>query len=735
MEKTKDSSSWAKCWVLLSAAAFFVVLVITAQLPTPAVWLKPVDPTEKEQEAKILSAAFSAIDNIKPRMLNVGLDSIGIIPFVAVLDPQQYLLASIAPAMFDHIRDIRLPAIGFDQFNVAFHISDKPSDHYLGQLYLSRKGGAYDYLTLRRCYSIPNSSAVPKNTAYVDFYEGPPAFPGVGFINFITERGPIPDSWEKISFWGQKYKYIAVQPRIAVDSDNGLINFSFPVQNSLPRIAAQGVEIKLKNVEKIFAFSKALKPIKIDQPYWVGAGHPQRLAIVFRDGSRKTLSVRNSDGLSVYTDSQSSDARVTIFTYSAHERPVYSLQSLPVEKNGTFFLEHPHLGYTRFLPPSDLQIQLTETPFIVAPSDLPDGHLGALVITEHADFIELDSDVLLMYGNPEGVTLPQHGLIGYNIPITKTIFPVGSDRKFHLNGIPRTQYSYEGNAEFKAMINKYIEKKSTIEMGMHIGGYIGTADEMRHALRVSQQFDGSHIWIDHGISHVNIYRDGWNADIPERFVLPDLSQNGVQFIWTAASGDRRGFAAPANLSLDGLSSTIFFRAPELERLAGDTTGNWAPLVFMTGADRRYDTAFINDIIKGRAVYIDHAYCNRDAVEYTINENGQRQPSLSKKYLDFIAKVDAERTAGRLYVDTLSGLATHYNKARNVDVVFINGKWHIHSDKMIKGFTLIAVPFPGDDERVPASFFEEDNRRRLRKNTVDGVIYITLDLPAGLFEIF
>ena len=199
-------------------------------------------------------------------------------------------------------------------------------------------------------------------------------------------------------------------------------------------------------------------------------------------------------------------------------------------KEPMFFRSYINQSFLKKIKKREIIIYCSDQLKFIVPSRHPGGKKATVIFVEHADYQMTQTENLMMYGNSKGEYFEGEGIIGNNIPYTKSIFLIGKNYKFVVNNNEFVQPTYNDDKEFKKIIDKYLNHN--IEIAAHNLGTVPDSlkkGSSKKAMKILENLGGA-TWTDHGSMPQNLAFWGW--DKKNRFyILDELKNRKIKYLW------------------------------------------------------------------------------------------------------------------------------------------------------------------------------------------------------------
>ena len=518
----------------------------------------------------------------------------------------------------------------------------------------------------------------PPYSGFVDTFDHIPVLPGAAkaFLGMTYNPDRNPALGKSVELMGHSLNtihsknlaHLTLKPH-PVDEVGQFIKADFgSVKPKWVRnpIANRGVSMTLPRIKAAYHLNAQhqVTPFAKNQSTYLSPMMVPVIMVETHAGEKKTIWANGADGISANWDPDHHRLHLRIYAYHYLEHTLLVHQESPAEapqKDHAAVRHHPNLALTKTLPEQNLSVVITKTDQVAFPLWQPKGYLATLILTEHADYQEPKTEPLLMYGNQAHRLVKGQGILGNRIPLTKSIFVLGEAFAFKKTmpdgrQVPFIQASYEGNANFRGMMHRYLAAGYPMEFGPHTPGtrhyQIGDttrALEMLKALKAK-------IWIDHGSSPGMMMRGGWDKDEADYYMVDALHEKGYEYIW--ADGDRYPMGeqyGDINLTKAYQPANVLYTVPRIEAIQKNTK----PLrFFSTGiyqwSGRPFRQTILDKLLSDHGIAIIHCYLPYHGLNFTLNQKGDRiRDTLAPWYNPSLKRMADLRDRGDLYLSTLS----------------------------------------------------------------------------------
>jgi hypothetical protein len=502
-------------------------------------------------------------------------------------------------------------------------------------------------------------------------------------------------------------------------------------------IIGRGVKFRITGVEAVTTVraNHDLQTTAKASEMTIGAMLPQVVAYktTASTGKRgdvaefRTLYFHNADLVKLTFDPETASLEIDAYGYEFRERSTRGSVRHPDANQRRV---HPNLGVVNRLPADRLSITHTRSNSVAFPVWQPNGHLASFAITEHADYVGVQQDMMTMYGGNRAVVSSGQGILGNKIPLTKSVFALGAQNKF----TARTA-SAETTGEFQQpsletklfleQLRKYKADGRDVEIGAHcisgsLAGPQRTSALVATALELMAEFKPVS-WIDHGGPEC-LWESGWDPT-SAHYIVPLLKKH--KFKYFNALGDKYdGFT---NMIADNEPSNLLFHSIGLD---DDLNDDWKPLVFNTVPlglqNKNFMPKHIRNIIRARGLINIHTYLPYESLQW--EQVGDAPPTLMLNpwYNEILGNLAAANKAGDLYLATNQRLNDFIWQVRALGYYTVGTSVHLvnPNNEPIKGLTIATRDLTADSKAAPTI----GGVKVLGKRTSDGTTYRWFDLP-------
>lgn len=507
--------------------------------------------------------------------------------------------------------------------------------------------------------------------------------------------------------------------------DNRRLNVAFPeITSTAEKFVARSLVIEVDELRELTVFRRdgSLREVHAGEGALLGRFHPAALIMRGGDGRLQSLHVMGADAIRI--EREAAAARIICDIYLAADRS-YEVFGRP-SPTGERLVRN--LGLTNRLPRAEMIATLTDGESIAFPRWHPHGRRATIIFTEHADRQTLDLDRVVMFGNREGAFAAGAGLVGLDIPISKTVFAVPLPLPTDRAPVESEMWASLQDPNFEAHIRTLLDMNYDMQLGLHTASAeTDTVDITRPALERLAALGGD-LWIDHGDDHNLdcLRRLGWDPNEPEFYMIPDLRIAGVRDAWSY-----RDIAGPElNCIRDDEPANLVF---ELPALADPNDADWSLRLFAT---RRlefrpalFSGGLIDALIEQGGVCIVHCYFSFNRFRHIEYEN-DRPAKWSAWFHDDMAYLARRRNEGDLHIPTVGAWIDFVEAARGVEIrpdadgaIILTNR----SGSAIDGFTLTVMK-PGASQEANA--IELSTHATAMHRDEGDRITVWFDLPPG-----
>ncbi|MGI8527807.1 MAG: hypothetical protein ACR2K5_16870 [Pseudolabrys sp.] len=500
-------------------------------------------------------------------------------------------------------------------------------------------------------------------------------------------------------------------------------------------ILASGVKITLTDVSAAEYLDRTHRWQPLSAAMTFGSMHPNCFTINPGAGS-KLLWFGGDDMVIAACDAEAKILEIEIFDFHLCEHHLLvegQVKTVEQASEIPLLRENPNLGLRVKDAPAEMMLGCGGGQYGLSPCWQPNGCVATVILTEHADFQEVETDLVVFYGSAELPSSDGRGMAAYGLPMTKTIFITGNDYSFVnvVDGaeVQFTQQSYLGNAQFKALIDSYIEKHVPFEFGLHTAGTRShTAAEAAGALQQCGRLNLK-VWTDHGAVESDIMRSGWNSAQPDHYILDLLRQYRIFTLW--ADGDYLsgpGARQDYNLVRENSPSPILFSADGLN--APDQTKPFSVFTTLPGPlEIQLTGAGLQKLVADRGITITHSYLAYSLIDFSGSTKEHRKMNLKPEALTLFQELSDSRAKGDLHVTTIAAWRDYIDAMRSLQIVGQpETAFEVRNPGAeIKGATFVCAPRQIVDA-LPK--FANDRGVEIASRNRDGQTYFWLDLPSG-----
>lgn len=499
---------------------------------------------------------------------------------------------------------------------------------------------------------------------------------------------------------------------------------AFPAAVSEGGFLSRSLVLSAEQVADVTVFSRdgSIRRVAECDSVILGRFHPH--VVLLRDGEGRAHTLHVAEADAVRIERQHTTVRIICDSYLAADRS-YEVYGRPLESGRRVV---KNLGMTDRLPDASIAVTITSNGIAAFPHWQPHGRRATIIFTEHADRQTLDSDRVIMFGNPEGLFTAGEGLVGLDIPISKTVFAVPLRAPMDRQPIDSELWTSLEDADFEAHIRTLLDTNYAIQLGLHTAGAeTDTIDITRPALQRLASLGGD-LWIDHGDDHNLdcLRRLGWDPNEPDFYMIPDLRKAGVRYAWSY-----RDIAGPElNCIRDDEPANLIFEVPAL---ADPDDPSWSLRLFATRRlefqPELFSGGSIDTLIEQGGVCIVHCYFSFNRFGQIEIEN-RRLARWKSWFYEDMAYLARRRNEGDLHIPTVGEWIDFVEAVRQVEIRPAGNDGialHNQSGRTIDGFTL-AVMKPDVKHRADA--IELSTGESIGHRDDGDRVVIWFDLPPG-----
>lgn len=462
----------------------------------------------------------------------------------------------------------------------------------------------------------------------------------------------------------------------------------------------------------------------------IGSMLPQTVAYKTTTGEFRTLYFSNADLTKIRFDQANAAIDFDVYSYDYRERTLRATGSYP--PNGKVRI-HRNLGITDWLPASRISIVHSRSSILAFPLWQPNANLAALAITEHADYVGVEQDMLTMYGGPQAQVKNGEGLLGNKIPITKSIYSGGPGQTF----VSRTQSnaaqgsvtatSLKASSDFLEQLRGYKALGGNVEIAAHC--IWGSSDNDQGTLEGYNEAFGRLAefrpvtWVDHGGQEC-LWQSGWDPT-SNYYIIRLLKEHGYKYF--NALGDK--YDGRLNMIADNAPSHVLFYSPGIDDNLDD---DWKPLFFTTTpmnfSKDNFTPKHIREIINARGLINIHTYLPYEALYFERGEDGNLHYQINNWYNESLQNISAANREGNIFLATTSTLNDYIWKVRGISYYAAGGKVYVRNPgkEAINGLTFGFRDAATGRSPTP----EIADVKILGTRTYDGMNYVWFDLPGA-----
>lgn len=553
------------------------------------------------------------------------------------------------------------------------------------------------------------------------------------FNHYIPNNHPSIKSLRVFGESLQRYEPKDANVTLVTNQDNRA-TVTFKGQNETPCnsvIAGWGAQIVIEDIEEVYCLDRNHELHKLEKgiPWLLGSMLPHQLLYRLKDEQIYNLSFNSLDAIKVTHEDGTGRLTLDAYCYSFEERYQMTGGDNPEFHQEDGHLQsirhHRNIGAARSISPSVIEISVVKSNEITFPLWQPEGRLATVVFVEHADYQEIETDKLFMFGNSEGVVNKGVGFIGNQIPLTKTVFPTGKSLPLSLP-TPKGEIIFhhvtvEKHLEWAKLLKHYQTLDYDIELGSHT-----TAPRSKNAiqtekcLKMMQKKYGAAVWTDHGDAIQMLMRSGLDDSCPEYYILPALKNAGIKYVNGLTEIIGSFSAHDTNNIHDNSAHALLYTIPDIDPcLNFFSTYQGPPSSFFKDDE-------LDRFINNRGVVLFHCYLAHFFLDYSLDESGCRQHQLNEVFTR-LPKLANRRDQGLIYLSTLSQWADYVSAVKKVKIIpMINGIITENPGKTINqmSFAQVSTFSSSKDQLFLDGILIDDFK------VVNGVRYFVTDLPHG-----
>ncbi len=500
------------------------------------------------------------------------------------------------------------------------------------------------------------------------------------------------------------------------------------------KIANAGLETAIDGVVAVhhLTTTHTIVSERHDHAWQLGSFAPHTIAVELADGRFRVLNISGAELIGLNFNAASQKLKLDLFSYHADERQAYGYDLTPskvVIDNDVihFFRNYRNQAITDIVPEREIRISVSEQHELSFPVWQPDGRLATFTFLEHADYQETATDPLIMYGNKERTIVEGQGVLGNQIPYTKTVFLKGEPLSFttrdrQKNTIGITQPTVSSDNQFARDLLSY-HKTGFVEIAAHQAGTTPFANQQSapgEALGLLQEKFAGRIWTDHGGIASNISFNGWDFRQPQYYLIDDLDKYGIDYAWSgsdlspgcwAEGAINRETTCEFNMLRDNSANPIVFDMPMLApRMAALHSIKYFQTLITPITDIQLRSSTLASLLNERGATILHFYPGLSALNYTTID-GKKVASLNPEWNEGLQRLAKLRDEGLIHVAKVSDWLDYIQAMRATEIVrSADGTLSLKNNgKEIKGASIatIKLPRPGESGVCEVRYFAVD----------------------------
>ncbi len=509
-------------------------------------------------------------------------------------------------------------------------------------------------------------------------------------------------------------------------------------------IFSSGISLELAGIKQLEVLTRNQQYVDItsSRSYVAGSFAPKSWMAV-EAGSEDTLDLTlgTCDLVAVRLDKQTSTVHLDAFDYHLAEHTLFGegrlLPTTPEKfagpAAGEYTRTNKNLGEREFDRRKSVTFSITRNGPALIPSWHPGGALATLILTDHADYHDLETETLLNFGKTqEGQNLGR-GLVDRKFPHTKSLFLRGEpyplttkifdvdSGTFSDQSIPFTQYSYLGTPDFRTLVDRIHGEAPGVEIGVHTAGtrnYSGAESE--EALSRSAHLDLK-VWIDHGMNEAMIMRSGWNPDSIQFYILKSLRQHDMKYAW--AGGDMYRYPSQdgdLNMVRDNWPGPVLFEADVVNKSAPESASIRIFNTLKHVSFREMAENGLEKMMRDRALVITHSYLSIAFLDYAIDASGKRLVTWKPWAQALLDKFENQRQAGNLNISGLAKWADYAVAMRSLEIAQSDGGFKVYNPgHKIDGATFFVPARPSN--KATAVSVTINGAPAMMRKTDDGIL--------------
>ena len=476
------------------------------------------------------------------------------------------------------------------------------------------------------------------------------------------------------------------------------INFRPELANDDRPLINSGLRLKISGFSRLSRWDNkfAIKQIPKNELFMAGKFENQIVRVLLSSGLTKEIRPSNCDLVSV--DQDGIDAKIEWSIWNASERQLNCI--IDIQEG-----QRESRNRALDLPPRDLEdmtLSIRETNSespLVCSSFHPNGAESTIIFTEHADQQTVLTERLVMFGNTEGEFIEGQGWLGNGLPLTKTVFATGfrsgrdTSNKKRLTSLD--------HPEFYKLVSEYSKNwDDLVELGLHTFSSGPVSSDIGSSILEKYQNLGLKVWIDHGRQKnpTSLTRHGLEIKDKQYFIAPDLSESGIDILWSYRDFRNDGL----NTISQGSPSNLIFSLPVF---TGAENKIWKPTWFSTTRvnfnENTMSEQSLEKLCSENGVCLAHVYLSVNLHGHLVRgpekeldiydswfEDGA-PISLSPWFEEMLSRLSRWRNEGRIFLSNLGKWVRHVNNLHKVRIEQSEEKALIHncSGETIPGFSL------------------------------------------------
>lgn len=426
----------------------------------------------------------------------------------------------------------------------------------------------------------------------------------------------------------------------------------FPVSaaGAAPDLAGRGIELIVPDCLDVAVLDRGDRPANLadGEPWYL---HPLACHSILTRTTAGWDAWQLTGADSLTAVRRGRDLHVVAREYDFGER---SLQVLPPDLEVGTARDH-NLGVAASLPRGQLELHRHRgVDYFVFPTWQPDGRLATLVLSEHADLVNTDHQLAVLFGQPSEERREGLGIVGNHIPLSTTVWASDTlaNVEVPIEGFLYRYSTLEGDPRLGEVYRRLRESGFPLEVGIHTAGpSFDPPARTRVGLERMRAF-GSELWVDHSFFNnlESLVRSGWNR---RGYDLPGmLREFGYRYAWAGSEKvlDELDLLRPQ------VAANAWFRVPRLE--GGDA---WALTLFSTVQTQlaRIRPEQLEALQASRGLSFIHLY----TALYSIDDRGCLRPEANA----VLQELARRRDKGDLHLTTVAGFGAHHDLMRAVQL--------------------------------------------------------------------